>query len=82
MHIVGASSGKVARKVAMVAKARSTLIRDHWPAALVPFGLFLMWLWAALRVVARRPLAWIGRKEAAAKWSEIWSMRRDWLAGY
>lgn len=82
MHIVGASSGKVARKVMMVAKARTTLIRDHWPAALVPLGLFLMWLWAALRYGASRPLGWLGKREGAAKWATIWAARRDWLAGY
>jgi len=82
MHIVGASSGKLAHKVVMVAKARSTLIRDHWPAALVPLGLFLMWLWAALRFAATRPLKWIGRRGPADRWAEIWAQRRDWLAGY
>ena len=82
MHIVGASSGKLARKVAMVAKARTTLIRDHWPRALVPWGLFLMWLWAALRYGASRPLGWLGKREGAEKWAAIWAARRDWLAGY
>lgn len=82
MHIVGASSGKLASKVVMVAKARSTLIRDHWPASLVPFGLFLMWLWAALRFGASRPLKWLGKKAAAEKWAEVWADRRDWIAGY
>lgn len=82
MHLVGASSGKIARKVEMVAKARATLIRDHWPAPLVPWGLFLMWLWAALRFAASRPLAMMGKREAAEKWATIWAHRRDWLAGY
>ena len=82
MHIVGASSGKLARKVVMVAKARATLIRDHWPRALVPWGLFLMWLWAALRYGASRPLGWLGKREGAAKWAAIWAARHDWLAGY
>lgn len=83
MHLVGASSGKIARKVVMVAKARATLIRDHWPKPLVPFGLGLMWLWGALRVAAARALALSGRgAETKEKWNDIWSRRRDWLAGY
>ncbi|EBA14567.1 glycosyl transferase, family 2 [Roseobacter sp. SK209-2-6] len=82
MHIVGASSNKLAHKVVMVAKARSTLIRDHWSPALVPLGLVLMWLWAALRYGASRPLGWIGKRETASRWAEVWAARRDWLAGY
>ena len=85
MHLVGASSGKVADKVIMVARSRSTLIRDHWPAALVPFGIALMWLWGALRVAAARALALSGRarhRETRDKWVRIWDKREDWLAGY
>ena len=51
MHLVGASSGRVADKVMMVAKSRTTLIRDHWPGACAVRGC-LMWLWGALRVMA------------------------------
>ncbi|MFW2541553.1 glycosyltransferase family 2 protein [Primorskyibacter sp. 2E107] len=85
MHLVGAASGKVARKVLMVAKARATLIRDHWPAALVPFGLAMLWLWAGLRRLASGIRARSGKArhcESAAKWREIWATRWDWLAGY
>ncbi len=85
MHIVGASSAKVARKVAMVAKGRTTLIRDHWSPALVPLGVALMWLWGGLRVAAASILALSGRpkfKEDREKWRDIWSRRKEWLAGY
>ncbi|MEI4488204.1 glycosyltransferase family 2 protein [Frigidibacter sp. MR17.14] len=82
MHLVGASSGKVANKVMMVAKSRVTLIRDHWPAALVPLGVGLMWLWAGTRVAAALALALAGRGAALEKWRLIWAGRRDWLAGY
>ena len=85
MHLVGASSGRVADKVVMVAKSRVTLIRYHWPRALVPLGLSLMWLWGALRVAAARTLALSGQtrhREACAKWRGIWALRGDWLKGY
>lgn len=85
MHLVGASSGRVADKVVMVAKSRVTLIRDHWRASLVPLGLGLTWLWGGLRVTAARAMALSGRarhREAAEKWSLIWAKRNDWLAGY
>ncbi|MFV0244827.1 MAG: glycosyltransferase family 2 protein [Qingshengfaniella sp.] len=85
MHLVGASSGKVAHKVVRVAKSRATLIRDHWPAWQVPFGLAMLWLWGALRVTAARAMALSGTakgREAAEKWRHIWAGRRDWLGGY
>jgi GT2 family glycosyltransferase len=82
MHLVGASSGKLAHKVAMVAQARCTLIRDHWPGWQVPFGLAIMWLWAALRVAAAQVLVRAGRRGDAGKWSHVWAQRRVWLAGY
>ncbi|MGB3554788.1 MAG: glycosyltransferase family 2 protein [Jannaschia sp.] len=85
MHLVGASSGRVADKVVMVAKSRVSLIRDHWPSVIVPLGVGMMWLWGALRVAAARLLALSGRprhREAGEKWRHIWAKRRDWLAGY
>jgi len=84
MHLVGASSTAVARKYSMIAKARVTLIRDHWPRAWVPFGLAMMRLWAGSRAALLGGLARLtGRKrDAAAKWAEIWRDRHDWLEGY
>ena len=84
MHLVGASSKAQARKYAMIAKARMTLIRDHWPRAWVPFGRMMMTLWAGSRALALGALARVtGRKrDAAAKWADIWADRHDWLKGY
>lgn len=85
MHLVGASSGRMADKVVMVAKSRVTLIRDHWPRRQVPLGLGLMWLWGALRVATARGLALSGRMRhgmVAEKWAVIWARRGEWLAGY
>lgn len=85
MHLVGASSGKLAHKLLMVAQARTTLIRDHWPVWQVPFGLAMMWLWAALRLVASRTLSLTGRpraRDVAAKWQIVWAARATWLVGY
>lgn len=85
MHLVGASSGKVSHKVVRVAKARATLIRDHWPGRQVPFGVSMIWLWGALRVLAAKTAALGGgarARAAAEKWTSVWATRRDWLAGY
>ncbi|WP_223865995.1 glycosyltransferase family 2 protein [Salipiger aestuarii] len=78
MHLVGAASGKRADKLRMVAKARATLIRDHWPRWQRPFGLAMMWLWAALR----RAASGLRGGAAAEKWRSVWATRRDWLGGY
>lgn len=85
MHLVGAASGQGAQKTIMLAKARATLLRDHWPAWQVPFGLAMLWLWAALRTVGTAALALqgqSGRLAAAEKWRQVWAARHDWLAGY
>jgi len=83
MHIVGAASGKVAHKMVQVARARATLIRDHWPALLVPLGLGLMWLWAALRAGVLSVLGPLtGRRAARDAWRTVWRERHSWLKGY
>ena len=51
MHIVGAASKTLGSKLVLLAKARATLIRDHWARRWVPFGLMMMWIWAGMRVV-------------------------------
>lgn len=85
MHIVGASAGAPIRKAVQVMKARTTLVRDHWHPWLVPAGLGLMWLWAALRYAATRPMTLLpqpGPRTRAIRWADIWKARHDWLSGY
>lgn len=85
MHIVGASAGRKSNKAIQVLKARTTLIRDHWRPALVPFGISAMWFGLGLRWLVTRPFALAPKPELKAKakrWSDIWRARRDWLAGY
>jgi N-acetylglucosaminyl-diphospho-decaprenol L-rhamnosyltransferase len=79
MHLVGASSAKHVDKAARVAKARTTLIRDHWSRAMVPVGIAQMWLWGASRHLVGT-LA--GKGEQRDRWRILWQKRRDWLAGY
>lgn len=85
MHLVGASSGRVADKTVLVAKARATLMRDHWPSVQVPVGKAFHWLWAFNRVTAARLLALTGRqryRDLAENWRAVWGQRHDWLGGY
>ena len=84
MHIVGAAIGERGDKIARVAKARATLIRDHWPAWQVPFGIGLMWLGMGLRVLGSAGLAALAprRADRARMYRAIWAQRGDWLAGF
>jgi GT2 family glycosyltransferase len=85
MHVVGASSKKNDRKAVMVMKSRAALVKDHWPRWQVPIGIFLMWLWCWLRLLATRPFARsgnAGRRQSAERWKYLWDHRADWLSGY
>lgn len=85
MHLVGAAAATRSDKQVMVAKSRSTLIRDHWPAPLRPLGWGLMWLWGAVRRFASAGLGALRPArfgEKAAFWRDVWSRRAEWLAGY
>lgn len=86
MHLVGAASRTESRKRILLAQARTTLIRDHWPNWQVPFGIALAWLWGALRMAGAQLTANLnpGPATAARKntWQEVWTQRRLWLAGY
>ena len=85
MHLVGAASGTRAEKTVLVTKAKTTLIRDHWPAALIPLGIALQWLWGATRTLAAVVMGLMPGEAARARkdrWRHIWSKRSDWLKGY
>jgi len=85
MHLVGASSAARAEQKVLITKARTTLIRDHWPKALIPFGVALQWLWVASRTSAASALAMTGKDSAKDRkdhWRHVWSRRQEWLTGY
>jgi GT2 family glycosyltransferase len=52
MHIVGAASKSQADKLALLLKARATLVRDHWTQPWRPVGLGLLWAGVAFRAAA------------------------------
>jgi hypothetical protein len=84
-HHVGASTPKNEEKAILVMKSRATLIRDHWADGQIGIGIFLMWLWAALRFGVTRPFAnsmHVQRRRSAARWKAIWHRRDEWLSGY
>ncbi|MEM7731333.1 MAG: glycosyltransferase family 2 protein [Pseudomonadota bacterium] len=85
MHLVGASSSSSrVTHVVMVAKARMTLIQDHWSRPTVAFGRAMMTIWAGLRAFGLSALARTTgqKKEAASTWRRIWAERFNWRQGY
>lgn len=91
MHLVGAASAKRAEKVILVAKAKATLIQDHWPKILQPVGRGLLQLWAFSRCCASELLGHLKKKDRSGKsmaadrrdfWCTVWQARKEWLAGY
>ncbi|WP_375291697.1 glycosyltransferase family 2 protein [Qipengyuania sp.] len=83
MHLVGASSTKVSDKVIKVARAKASLIRDHWPRYLQPIGLGLLLAWGLVRRIGYALAALAGGSaKQRDKWREVWRRRDEWLAGY
>ena len=84
MHMVGATANARVAKYVQSARARATLMSDHWPAWQVPPGKALLWAWAGGRAAIFALAARLDprRRDQAALWAEMWSRRRDWLGGY
>ena len=84
IHHGGASETTRADKAVKVLKAKATLIRRHFSAPAVPFGLALNALWPLSRMVALQALCVV--RPALAKradtWREVWARRTEWLGGY
>lgn len=82
MHLLGAASKKREDKTVRLLRAKTTLIRDHWPALIRPLGVALVGLGIANRYAAARLAALAGKKDNVAYWRNVWKARRTWLAGY
>lgn len=86
VHYVGASETVRADKLVRLITAKTTLVRQYFPAWQKPLGLSLLRLWPWSRMVAARARARItgqARHQAAAEsWSEVWQRREEWRAGY
>jgi len=86
-HVGGAAQASTAYHLALVAKGRATVMRQHWPShwrwIAYPIGL----VWAGSRVLAEqgRRLWRRLRGHPASKpgpWQAIWEHRSYWLNGY
>lgn len=89
MHLVGATANASAiveaNKIILLAKARVTLIKNHWQPIPSMIGVGLSWLWGFNRFALCRLMAALsvpGSGERLEKWATIWNVRKDWLSGY
>lgn len=83
MHLLGAATAKREDKIVRVAKAKSTLIRDHWRRDLVPVGIALLWMWGANRRVGSLVKSVVSSSsQDGARWKSVWARRQEWLKGY
>jgi GT2 family glycosyltransferase len=84
VHLGGVSEATAVDKLVRTQRGRITLMRKHWRQPKLALGLMLMVLWSGLRLVGSRVAS--GRRDAPgtsrAKWGEVWTRRREWLAGY
>jgi N-acetylglucosaminyl-diphospho-decaprenol L-rhamnosyltransferase len=83
MHLVGASTPTLAPKLLQMARARVTLVRDHWSPLLQPLGLALMLLWSFNHwLQSRLERAIKGQSADNDAWVVLWQKRQEWLGGY
>lgn len=81
VHYGGASERVRADKMVRLLKAKTLLIRRHWPRWQVPLGVWLLSMWPLSRKVAWSVLSLLKRPnaaEAAESWSTIWRRRSEW----
>jgi len=81
IHYGGASERVRADKMVRLFNAKAQLVRRHWRAAWVPFGLGMLGVWALTRLAAWRVLAVIraDRRDAYLTWRQIWTRRGEYL---
>ncbi|WP_306132217.1 glycosyltransferase family 2 protein [Roseivivax marinus] len=86
VHHVGASSKARAQKLAMLLRAKTTLIRRHFPRGQRRAGVLALTCWPLSRVAVSLCLARLTSsprwRERHAAWSDVWRQRATWRAGY
>ena len=86
IHYGGASERVRSDKMVRVLRARSELIKRHFPRHSRWLGLQLQMLWPLSRCVALRVASTVLRRkdlaEKAATWGEIWTRRGEWRDGF
>lgn len=83
MHLVGASTPRLAPKLIQIQKARATLVRDHWTPFAAVFGIALLQLWSLNhQLFSATVRLFRGPSEVTEAWAALWKSRKDWREGY
>ncbi len=82
VHYGGAAEKVRAAKLVHLLRAKTHLIRRHWPARDRWFGWWMLRQWCVLNSTLGWLLGLVGRKRAAetgATWREVYRRRAEWL---
>ncbi len=82
IHYGGASEKVRADKIVRLMKAKMMLIRRHFKASAVPFGVAMLAGWPLSRYVFHGVLFLVGRKNSSLGkevWGTVWRRRMEWL---
>ncbi|MCR8726787.1 glycosyltransferase family 2 protein [Frigidibacter sp. ROC022] len=86
VHYAGASETVRADKLVRLIKAKTTLIRRHFPAWQRPLAMALLRFWPWSRWQAARFRAMLtnstAQKEKTESWAQVWARRSEWRQGY
>jgi GT2 family glycosyltransferase len=83
VHLGGASEKVRSDKVVRLLKAKSLLIRRHWPAWRAAIGVRVLSLWPFSRAMAWKVVGAVRPSERGTAmgraWLEVWQRRREWI---
>lgn len=80
IHYGGASEAARADKMIRLFTAKRKLFERHWVPAQIPYGIFMLYVWALTRIVAFGVASRFGRRYRGhfTTWMKIWAERSKW----
>jgi GT2 family glycosyltransferase len=82
VHYGGASEKVREDKLVRLLRAKAMLIRRHWPAWQVGYGVLMLELWSFSRGLGARVLSFNKKyRESGAAWRGAWRRRAEWAQG-
>lgn len=85
IHYGGMSETSQASRSSKVLRAKTTLIRKHWPKKYINFGLKILVLYVASRTFVTCILSLLAPNNYRSKkenWAVLWRARKEWLPGF
>lgn len=85
VHYGGASQKVRADKLVRLCRAKTELIKTHFPTSRRWLALGVFRLWPLSRRLAGQAMAAIGRRapgQGAGVWGEVWARREEWRNGF